>query len=106
MNVTPLMGAFPVSNAMALRVRVAPTLSVALGGATMTLATSGAGGVAPLSLQAPKVFAPSDQTPAALRASGSSGRSMTIAADRTPSPGCAALLAISRMSGRDGMVIS
>src|SRR6188508_2011521 len=69
-NVAPLIGAFARSNAEATSVVLPPTLTVAVIGATVTVATSAGGVTSPLSLQAPKVLAAGPlQTPAALRES-------------------------------------
>src|SRR5262245_12829972 len=69
-NVTPAIGWLDASSALAVKVCVAPVAIVALAGATITLVTSGGGGVSPASLHAPKVLAAgAAQVPAALRAS-------------------------------------
>src|SRR5262249_13767756 len=57
-NVVPGIGLFDASNAVAVNCCVAPTVVVAVAGATTMLAT-GCGGVSSASLQAPKVLVPS-----------------------------------------------
>src|SRR5205085_12326389 len=66
-NVVPLMGALALSNADAVNATLPPTGIEVLAGATVTLATTAAGGGS--GLQAPKLEGPADHTPAEFRCS-------------------------------------